>query len=146
MIDVLLVQQIASAVNLSLPLLIAQIQVESSGDPFALRFEAAYFDRYIRHNPQALGFRYGALAACSFGLLQIMLETALEDGFTGRPEDLFVERVGLMWGAKHMRGCLDWAGGEYPKALAAYNGGRGAAMKTPWPNQSYVDKVLAAVS
>jgi soluble lytic murein transglycosylase-like protein len=51
-----------------------------------------------------------------------MLETALELGFDGRPEDLFVPRVGLSWGAKYLRRCLNITEDDYRRALARYNG------------------------
>lgn len=117
-----LVVQVASMYGLRTDLLAAQIHAESSGDPFAFRHEPEFFDRYIRNKPQTAGYRFGPLAACSYGLLQILLETAVEMGFTDRPELLFEPRVGLTWGAKYLRRCLDATGDDYRKALARYNG------------------------
>jgi len=128
---------------LSPELLAAQVLVESSGDPNAFRYEPAFFKTYIKGNPNAKAARYGPLAACSYGPLQIMLETAVELGFTGRPEDLFVPEIGTEFGAKYLSSLLLWAAGDYTRAWCAYNGGKGAAMKPPYPNQSYADKVLA---
>ena len=140
-----LVQQVAATYHLPADLLRAQVQVESSGDPFAFRYEHAYFVRYLRHQPDVRGARFGPLAACSFGLLQILLETALEIGFTGVPQDLFTDRIGLTWGAIYLRKCWDTAGGTldvYPKALARYNAGL-AVQGPPFLNQAYIDKVYA---
>lgn len=117
-----LVVQVASMYGLRTDLLGAQILVESSGDPFAFRYEPEFFDRYIKDHASAQGYRYGPLAACSFGLLQILLETALEIGFDDRPERLFDPRVGLNWGAKYLQRCLEATGNDYRKALARYNG------------------------
>jgi len=143
-----LVTQVAAAVNLPADLLAGQVRIESAGDTWAFRHEPAFYVRYIRNNAQARGAMYGPLAACSYGLLQIMFETALELGFDGRPEDLFVPRIGLLWGAKKMRALWDWAGGlasDYPQALAAYNAGIGNAIGgPPFVNQTYVDKVYSA--
>ncbi len=123
-----LVIQVSTQYNLRADLLSAQIEVESSGEPFAFRYERAYFERYINGRVTVAGFRYGPLAACSFGLLQILLETALEHGFDDRPERLFDPRVGLAWGAKYLRVCLDKQAGDYRGALARYNGSGPAAM------------------
>ncbi len=117
-----LVVQIANAYGLRADLLAAQIEAESGGDAWAFRHEPAYFDHYIRHKPAALGYRFGPLAACSYGLLQVLLETALEYGFTDRPEQLFVPRVGLTFGAKYLQHCLMITGNDYRQALAKFNG------------------------
>lgn len=141
-----LIVQIAAAEQVPTAWLRAQILVESSGDPFAFRYEDGFFDRYIRDSSAAKAARFGPLAACSYGLLQIMLETAYEIGFTGRPEDLFVPRIGLTWGARKMRGLWLWAGGldsDYDQALAAYNGGTVHNATVPFRNQAYVDRVHA---
>lgn len=127
---------------LSPELLAAQVLVESSGDPNAFRYEPAFFRTYIKGNRAAKAGHYGPLAACSYGPLQIMLETAYEIGFAGRPEDLFVPEIGLEYGAKYLSSLLLWAQGDYTRAWCAYNGGKGAALKAPYPNQVYADKVL----
>jgi soluble lytic murein transglycosylase-like protein len=100
----------------------------------AFRYEHAFFDNYLRHKPEAKGYAYGPLAACSFGLLQILFETALETGFDDRPERLFDPRVGLAWGAKYLQSRLTLSGGDYHAALAAYNGS-GPASRT------YADRI-----
>lgn len=128
---------------LSPELLAAEVLVESAGDPYAFRFEPAFFKTYIRNNPSAKAFKYGPLAACSYGPMQIMLETACEFGFTGRPEDLFVPEIGMEYGAKYLSSLLLWAAGDYTCAWCAYNGGKGAVKTLPYPNQVYANKVLA---
>ena len=122
-----LIRQVATAYTLPFELLKAQVQVESNGDPNAFRFEPAFFTRYVLNNPASKAARFGPLAACSYGVLQVMLETAYELGFDGRPEDLFVDRIGLTWGAKKMRALLDANGDNYPVALQRYNGTGAAA-------------------
>jgi soluble lytic murein transglycosylase-like protein len=147
-----LIRQVANAYGLPFDVLRAQVQVESGGDPFAFRYEPKYFDRYIKDNPgtpqnehpDALAQKYGPLAACSYGLLQIMYETAVEIGFDGRPEDLFQDRVGLAWAAKYLRSLLDWAHGDIEQALSAFNGGKGGNSARPFRNADYAAKVLKA--
>ena len=121
-----LVADAAAYYHLHADLLDAQITVESSGDPKAFRYEAAFYKTYIASNPSARGFAYGPLAACSYGLLQILFETALEDGFLGEPHELFDPRQGLFAGAKHLRVLWDRQGGQdglqYRQAVASYNG------------------------
>lgn len=141
------VYQVADNYGLPRNLLQAQCEQESNGDPFALRYEPHFFDRYIRGNPNAKAGQYGAFAACSLGLLQIMVETAYEIGFTDRPEALFNPRVGLAWGAKRMNGLLAASGNDYPSALAAYNGGPAllhlSRSNWPVPVYSYVQAVYS---
>lgn len=128
-----LIVDVAAHFNLPLDLLRAQIMQESSGNPYAFRYEEAYFRRYIlpKLAPDALNApaaaRYGPHAACSYGLLQILLETACEHGFADRPERLFEPRVGLYWGALYLKACLTHVGGDLLKALARYNGSGPAA-------------------
>jgi soluble lytic murein transglycosylase-like protein len=118
--------QASNVYGLPLDLLRAQIEQESGGDPFAFRFEHTFFVRYIRDNAAAKGAQYGPLAACSYGMLQILLETAMEMGFADRPEQLFIPRVGLTWGARKMQVLVQRYGVDnYRSALAAYNAGTG---------------------
>jgi hypothetical protein len=146
-LDRSLIRQVATECRLQPDLLEAQIMVESNGDRFACRYESRYFDDYIRHNPLAKGFKYGPFAACSVGLLQILVETALEDGFDGNPWDLFIGRVGLLWGARHLSALLHgWADEDYDRALAAYNGGKLGNASRPFRNQDYVDRVRSELT
>lgn len=138
-----LIQEVADVYALPAPVLEAQILVESAGDPFALRYEPEFFVRYIRDNAHARGRAYGPLAACSYGLLQILYETALEIGFPGRPEGLFDPRTNLIWAGKHLASLVTWADGQLARALAAYNAGRGGW--TSAEGQAYVDRVASLV-
>ena len=142
------VESVAQEFDVRGDILYAQVLQESNADTFAFRYEKPYFERYIRgrKNTRAALYGFGPLAACSYGLLQIMLETALEMGFTGTPEKLFVPSIGLTWGVRYFRRLLDKYGGDYERALAAYNGGPGAvAHGKPYATQAYADAVLARV-
>lgn len=143
-----LIGQVASNLALPADLLEAQIVEESSGEPDAFRWEPGYYDEYIKGNAAARGARYGPLAACSYGLLQIMLETAIEIGFLGLPQDLFTPKIGLYWGAVYLSHLRN-AGGPNPAdlrtAIAAYNGGP-KLLHVPeanWPPgvHKYVDSI-----
>ena len=120
-----LIRQICLQYQLPFALIQSQIVHESSSDTFAFRFEHGFYTRYIKDNAEAKAARFGPLAACSYGLMQIILETAYEIGYDGRPEDLFVPRIGLTWGCKKMRQLWDHVGGQqstYRQALSRYNG------------------------
>lgn len=132
------IQQAASAFSLPFPLLEAQVVQESSGKADAFRYEPAFYAHYIRGSAAAKAGAFGPLAACSYGLMQVMLETAYEEGFTGRPEELFGPSAGMEWGARKMRALWNAAGGrdsDYRTALAAYNGGAALlhAAQKDWP-------------
>lgn len=143
-LDRALIQAVAAECRLPADILEAQVLTESSGDPFAFRYETDFFERYIRHNAAAKGARFGPIAACSFGLLQIVLEVALEDGFDGDPQDLFIPRIGLSAGAKHLATLLHgWAHEDIDQALAAYNGGKVGNDTRPYRNYAYVARVRA---
>ena len=142
----------AADLALDFDLLRAQVLRESSGDTFAFRYEPRYFTHYIldspvtpeNDHPQAKAQKYGPLAACSFGLMQILLETAVEIGFARDPWDLFIPGVGLHYGALYLRRLVDLYHGDVRKALAAYNGGPGAvSFGPPYRTQAYVDGVYA---
>ena len=123
----------------------------------ALRFEPAFYSKYLAGTDKA--GKYGAFAACSVGLLQIMFVVAREDGFTGEPWDLFKPDVNLDVGTRHLatlRKRIIHAGGaavtqavdQQPTllvraTLAAYNGGLAGNVGPPLRNQAYVEKVIA---
>lgn len=140
-----LIEEVADVYALPAPVLEAQILVESGGDANALRYEHDFFVRYIKDNPAAKGAVYGPLAACSYGLLQVMLETMLELGFPGRPEDLFTPRTNLVWAGKYLADLVRWAGGDLERALCAFNGGKQATMTKPYRNALYAQRVAALV-
>lgn len=138
--------QAAMAAKVPAVLLEAQVVQESGGDPYAVRYEKAYFLRYLKGNVTSKTWvPYAALGALSLGLMQLMVETAYEQGFQGRPESLFDPLVNVQLGARKMRVLWDWAGGtdkDYPKALAAYNEGTGNALAgPPFADQQYVDSI-----
>ncbi len=88
-------------------------------------------------NPQATS------GAGAQGLMQLMPGTARGLGVT----DPFDPLQSLRGGAKYLRQQLDRFGGDYPKAIAAYNAGPGAVQKyggvPPYAEtQAYVPRVM----
>lgn len=139
------IETAATAHGLDADLVDAVVGVESSGDRWAFRYEAAFYQKYLQGSatPSALRFaRWGPLAACSYGLMQTMFVVAVEVGFRGSPELLFVPSISLDYGCAKLAQLVAWAEGRIPQALAAYNGGKGANGTAPYRNQPYVDRVL----
>ena len=118
-----LIEQVAAQFGLDGRLLEAQCWQESSDQADAFRWEPGFYRRYVKGNAKAKAGQYGPLAACSYGLLQIMLETAVEEGFGGNPWDLFTPAAGLYWGARHLARLRDDHAGDMMAALLAFNGG-----------------------
>jgi len=102
----------------------AVVEQESSYRWFAYRFEPAFYTRYLAHLP-AYADRDPREVAASYGLMQVMFTTAIEDGFTGEPWDLFRPNVALDNGCRHLATLLAWANGEVSQALGGYKAGRG---------------------
>lgn len=120
-------------------LLEAVVMIESSGNPHAVRYEPAFFDRYIRGKAEWAKWQPRRVAS-SYGLAQLMFPTAREIGFRGEPEELFVPSVNLYYAGKLLSRLLHWAKGNEAMALAGYNGGqRGYKAEGP---QAYAAKVL----
>jgi soluble lytic murein transglycosylase-like protein len=116
-----------AARNYGLDLLLVKAVVirESGGATHAYRFEASVAG-WFKGNPHTAGL-IPARYASSYGLMQILYATATDYGFSAEPEYLFVPKIGLDFGCKHLAALLKWAHGDVLKALEAYNGGKGNA-------------------
>ena len=136
------IHTLAASINWSPTLLEAQVQVESAGDPWAFRYEPAFWAHYLMHNAAAK--THNPIGACSFGLLQIMYEVAVEEGYTGPAEGLFDPATGLMCGVRHLQKLRMWRPDDDHAVLAAYNGGMAGNGGAPYRNAAYVTRVLAA--
>lgn len=136
--------------TLSFPpeLIRAMVLIESGGNPFAMRYEPIFYDRYLKGKPlsfvptgcskdtEAIG------RATSWGLLQIMGETARCVGFRGWFGELLTPEVGLEWGCRYLARLRDrfFESGGWEVVCRAYNGGPGNAHN---PANTYPAKVLA---
>lgn len=135
-------------IYLSLPrgILAAIIAQESGGNAFAIRYEPGFFTKYIDGKP-LIGSRLPGASedterrarATSWGLMQIMGESARELGFD-RPflSELCDPIVGVRYGAKLLRRKLDIYT-DLARALSAYNAG----SPTDSNLETYVRPVLA---
>lgn len=128
--------------------------IESRGRADAFRYEPMFWQRYrLWENPLYKGQNPRRVSS-SYGLMQIMYPVAVELGFAGEPEQLFLIATNLFWGCKKLRTLQEWAANfdvkptERLRAMAAaYNGGKGGnAPGSQLRNGTYADKVLAAMN
>ncbi len=159
----------AAALTHSLdPLMVeAVVMQESGGDPWAWNPEPKY--RYFWDvkakkpfrlvTPQEIASKvpprdFPTLAGdrdqewwaqqASFGLCQLMGSVARELGCASPYLTVLCDPVvSLHYGCRLLAKQFAWADHNWAKALSAYNGGRGAAMQSPFPNREYPESVLA---
>lgn len=94
------------------PLLVAAvIWQESKGDQGAIRYESGFERRYIsKKDHEALGGHWPTkdyeilfeenMRSTSHGLMQIMLQTAIDHGFTGTVAELYDVQINIHFGCK----------------------------------------------
>lgn len=115
-------------------LVCAVIEQESGWDTTAIRYEPAFYDRYIvplkiRNATEAMS------RAFSFGLMQCMGQVARENGFQGKfLTELCQPETGINVGVKVLSRKLSGRNGDVHAGLQAWNGGG---------NLSYADEVMA---
>lgn len=133
------IERVSAEVGLD-PLLVEAVAMQESGlRPSAFRHEPGFYLRYLKKNPEYKGLDPMRVSS-SYGLLQVMYPTAVDYGFTGDPEELFLLPVNLHYGVKVLKDLLQRFKGDTTLALAAYNGGPGNAhAKIPL---EYARKVL----
>jgi len=119
----------ADAQALDPGLVCAVVEQESAWNPWAMRYEPAFFTKYVAllytNNKVSASEAYAR--GFSWGLMQVMGQVARETGF----EPLFLSALcdpeqGLAIGCKVLRKKFDAAGGDPTRALLAWNGGGNA--------------------
>lgn len=120
-------------------------EVESAGDPLAVRFETHW--KYYFDVPQ-FAFRCRVsqdtertLQSCSWGLMQVMGSVARELGFLESLIKLSDPRIGAKYGCMKLAQCLKKWPKKLDDAIAAYNAGSPRVFEGRYVNQAYVDKV-----
>jgi soluble lytic murein transglycosylase-like protein len=113
-------------------LVMAVIEQESNWAPWAIRYEPAFQRRYVE--PLNLGPTETVARSISWGLMQLMGQSAREMGFNGKMASLCDPDTGIEWGCKHLKGKIESHGGDVTAGLLAWNGGS---------NHSYPQEVLA---
>jgi hypothetical protein len=141
-----LIQKIAKGPGLDWRLVAAFMQVESGGNPYAMRYESEW--KYLEQ-PEMYAKDLGIttmtetmLQCFSYGLLQVMGGTARGMGYKDHLPMLCQPEVGLLWGCMLLSRNMN----KYPvitDVISAYNAG--TPRKTndgKYVNQIYVDKVM----
>lgn len=154
MVDDTLILNASKEFGLPFDLVKAIVEVESNGDPFAIRYEPFYRwikDEIVRQSAAENMLSYETelmLSKCSLGPMQIMGFVAREEhNFKGNLLLLTKPEIGMRFGCKHVRKLWDRYHGYQEHVIAAYNGGHGAVVtktsKGIYHNQDYVSKVTA---
>jgi soluble lytic murein transglycosylase-like protein len=118
-------------------LLCAVVEQESAWNPWAMRYEPAFFTKYVAslYTNNKISVSEAYARGFSWGLMQVMGQVARETGF----DALFLSALcdpeqGLAVGCKVLRKKFDVAAGDATHALLAWNGGG---------NPNYAAQVLA---
>src|SRR6202162_4182567 len=124
-----LAQKAAEAEGLDPALVCAVVEQESGWNPWAMRYEPAFFAKYVA--PLYTNNKVGATEAyargISWGLMQVMGQTAREKGASSLYLSTLCDpAVGLAVGCRVLRQKLEAAGGDAGRALLAWNGGANA--------------------
>lgn len=129
-----LAKSVADTFGLTPSLVCAVCEQESGWNPNATRFEPDFKERYIdRLN---LSEEETNNRSTSWGLMQIMGQSAVEIGYSNPFEQLLMPEVGLVWGCRLLELKFQHARMDVKTALLLWNGGG---------NVSYPDEVLARV-
>lgn len=142
-----LAESVAARHSLPSDLVCAVIEQESAWNRYAMRYEPEFFNRYMTRMVATSQFDpakpSGAASkmteaharATSWGLMQIMGQTAREFGFKGIFfSELCDPGTGIEFGCRKLARCIEKHPGDMRNALLAYNGGG---------NLAYPDEVLA---
>lgn len=111
--------------------ILAVIEIESSFNPRAYRFEA--------HRGEA-----------SYGLMQVLESTARDRGLVGQPEQLFDPETGILYGMRQLKWTYDYLArrlGRQPTIgewFGAYNAGVGNVLNNGFIPAQYVQKFQTA--
>lgn len=125
----------------------AIIEVESGGDPLAMRFEPEWRWHLDVTIPGVSKATERNQQATSWGLMQVMGTVAREHGFLGQFMSALCDpAMGLDYGCRHLSKMMRRYEGSVWHAVAAYNAGTAKLdVSGRFVNQAYVDKVRVAL-
>jgi soluble lytic murein transglycosylase-like protein len=137
-----IVKKWADKYSLNVALVCAVVEQETGGtwDAYTTRNEDDFFTRYVAGKEMPgdsirSKSTEARTRAMSFGLMQVIGETAREHGFSDRYlTKLCSYDSGLDLGCRVLRAMIDRAGGNIPAGLQFYNGGS---------NPDYASQVMA---
>jgi soluble lytic murein transglycosylase-like protein len=129
----IVIRKMAEDHGLDPALVAAVVEQESSWIATAKRYEAS-FESWLRKRVAGLTDDEYRSRSTSWGLMQVMGQTAVEQGFSGEHSEMHSPLVGIEQGCIKLKKCLNIAGGDVRKALLCYNGGG---------NERYPDEVMA---
>lgn len=119
---VALARAAAARHNLDSALVCAVVEQESAWNPYAIRYEPAFRERYVA--PLALAATEEMARSTSWGLMQVMGQVAREHGFKAASlAQLCSTAAGLDVGCAVLSAKLSAAGGDTLQGLALWNGG-----------------------
>jgi len=140
-----IIAEAASRYGVPFGLIKGTILIESSFNPRAYRAEPARSSL-----PPTSDFPNGGDA--SYGLMQLLSRTARGLGFTGALLELYDPETNIDLGTQLLAQNLRMTGGSVADTVSAYNGGFRPSLgygevgaSGQYANQSYVDRVLAAM-
>jgi soluble lytic murein transglycosylase-like protein len=130
----------------------AIIQTESSWKIYAFRREPNFWKRYLVNiknlfkltlEKDEIWLSSPDIVSSSYGLMQLMLTTAMELGFRYEyPFELFDPETNIKWGCTLLKKLYNRYG-DWKDAIAAYNQGNNRKnIDGTYENQNYVDIVL----
>jgi soluble lytic murein transglycosylase-like protein len=131
-----LAKKAAEAAGIFAAIVCAICERESSWNHYALRYETAFFGKYVAPQYAAgkIDITEAQARAFSWGLMQVMGEEAREFGFVGSIAGLCHPETGLAIGCRIFAHKLAVNHGDVAAALQAWNGGG---------NPNYAREVLA---
>jgi hypothetical protein len=130
----------ARAHDLDPALVCAVIEQESSWNPWAMRYEPAFFAKYVAslytNNKVSASEAYAR--GFSWGLMQVMGQVARENGFNDRFLSALCDpTIGIEYGCRVLRKKLDLAKGDTLQGLTAE-----AIRITPWKSSLVAASML----
>jgi soluble lytic murein transglycosylase-like protein len=132
-----LAHKAATAQSLDPALICAVVEQESGWNPWAMRYEPAFFTKYVAplYTNNKITASEAWARGFSWGLMQVMGQVARESGFDATFLSALCDpENALAVGCKVLRKKLDGARGDTTQALLAWNGGG---------NATYAAQVLA---
>jgi soluble lytic murein transglycosylase-like protein len=134
---VALASKAAAAQSLDPALVCAVVEQESGWNPWAIRYEPAFFAKYVAnlYTNNKISASEAYARGFSWGLMQVMGQVARETGFDAAFLSALCDpEQGLATGCKVLRKKFDAMAGDMTRALLAWNGGA---------NPAYAAQVLA---